>query len=39
MRNPLLGLHEAPLRSFVLVPDGNLWFTEYTGNKIGKFTP
>src|SRR5450432_1506095 len=20
-------------------PDGNLWFTEYTGNKIGKITP
>src|SRR6266568_168649 len=26
-------------RGITAGPDGNLWFTEYTGNKIGRITP
>ena len=34
-------LFSAPGSPFGLVagPDGNIWFTEQIGNKIGRFTP
>jgi streptogramin lyase len=33
---PTLGSH---LQDMVVGPDGNLWFTEFCGNKIGRITP
>jgi len=35
---PLPTAHAFPAH-IVVGPDGNLWFTESTGNKIGRFAP